>query len=82
MSLLSFCGKIAAGISILIILAFIGLIILAVICIGLGAYESYTNPHVQQDTALEYQQLQENISHAQEGIPGAVTNVTGKLNRT
>jgi len=77
MSLISFCGKIATGVSVLIVLAFIGLVVLAVILMGVGAYESYTNPHVQQDTAQEYTQLQSNISAGQAGISGAVANVTG-----
>ncbi|MGA2161309.1 MAG: hypothetical protein ABSG28_03790 [Methanoregula sp.] len=76
MSLVSFCGKVAAGVSVLIVLAVIGLVILAVILIGVGAYESATNPHITQQTAQEYQQLQENISHAQAGISGAVATVT------
>ena len=44
---------------------------------GVGAYESATNPHIAQDTAQEYAQVQQNISHAQAGISGAVGNVTG-----
>jgi len=78
MSLISFCGKVAAGVSVLIVLAFIGLVVLAVILIGIGAYKSATNPHITQQTAQEYQQVQENISHAQTAISGAVANVTGK----
>ncbi|MGA9204901.1 MAG: hypothetical protein WB277_05335 [Methanoregula sp.] len=58
-------------------LAVIGLLVLAVVLIGVGAYESATNPHITQQTAQEYQQLQENISHARAGISGAVGNVTG-----
>jgi len=42
-----------------------------------GAYESATNPHISQDTAQEYAQLQQNISNAQARISGAVNNVTG-----
>ena len=77
MSLLSFCGKVAVGVSCLIVIAFVILILLAVFCVGLGAVSSVTNPHVAQDTQQEYQQLQENISHAQVGISGAVQNITG-----
>ncbi len=77
MSLLSFCGKFAVWISVAIVLVFIALIALAVFCVGLGAVSSVTNPHVAQDTQQEYQQLQENISHAQVGISGAVQNITG-----
>ena len=77
--LTSFAGKVAVGVSIAIVLAFIALIALAVFCVGLGAVSSVTNPHVAQDTQQEYQQLQENISHAQVGISGAVQNITGGL---
>ena len=70
-------GLIAANISALIVLAFLCLVILAVILMGVGAYESATNPHIAQDTAQEYAQVQQNISHAQAGISGAVGNVTG-----
>ena len=49
-------GLIAANISALIVLAFLCLVILAVILMGVGAYESATNPHIAQDTAQEYAQ--------------------------
>ena len=77
MSLLSFCGKFAVWISVAIVLVFIALIALAVFCVGLGAVSSVTNPHATQDTKEQDQQLQENISHAQAGISGAVRNTTG-----
>jgi Na+-transporting methylmalonyl-CoA/oxaloacetate decarboxylase gamma subunit len=75
--LANFAGKVAVGASIAIVLVFIALIVLAVFCVGLGAVSSVTNPHAAQDTQQEYQQLQENISHGQAGISGAVRNTTG-----
>ena len=39
-------GLIAANISALIVLAFLCLVILAVILMGVGAYRSATNPHI------------------------------------
>ena len=44
MSLLSFCGKVAVGVSCLIVIAFVILILLAVFCVGLGAYASVHKP--------------------------------------
>jgi Na+-transporting methylmalonyl-CoA/oxaloacetate decarboxylase gamma subunit len=76
-SFIELMGLIAANISALIVLAFVCLVILAIILMGVGAYESATNPHIEQDTAQEYAQVQQNISHAQAGIAGAVGNVTG-----
>jgi len=76
-SFIELMGLIAANVSALIVLAFVCLVILAIILVGVGAYESATNPHISQDTAQEYAQLQQNISHAQAGISGAVGNVTG-----
>ena len=74
-------GLIAANISALIVLAFVCLMILAIILVGVGAYESATNPHISQVTAQEYTQLQQNISNAQAVISGAVANVTkGEIN--
>jgi hypothetical protein len=77
MDLTNFTGKVAIGVSVAIILAFIALIILAVFCVGLGAVSSATNSHAVQDTQQEYPKLQGNISHAQVGISLAVANVTG-----
>ena len=48
--LINFAGKVAIGVSIAIVLAFIALIALAVFCVGIGAVSSVTNPHVAQDT--------------------------------
>jgi hypothetical protein len=76
-SFIELMGLIAANISALIVLAFVCLVILAIILMGVGAYESATNPHIAQDTAQEYAPVQQNISHAQAGISGAVGNVTG-----
>ena len=76
--LFEYIGMIGFGISALIVLAFIGLVVLAVILIGVGAYELHTNPHISQDTAQEYARLQSNISNAQAGISGAMDNVTSR----
>ena len=51
MSLVSFCGKVAITVSILIVIAALVLGALLVVCVGIGAYESAANPHIQQDTA-------------------------------
>ena len=76
-SFIELMGLIAASIGALIVLAFVCLVIFAIILMGVGAYESATNPHIVQDTAQEYAQVQQNISHAQAGISVAVGNVTG-----
>jgi len=76
-SLVEIIGLIGIGVSGLVVLIAVGLLVLAVILMGVGAYESASNPHISQDTAQEYQQLQSNISQAQAGISSDVTNVTG-----
>ncbi|MGP7990780.1 hypothetical protein [Methanoregula sp.] len=78
MSLLSFCGKVAAGVSCLIVIAFVILILLAVFCVGLGAYASYTNQHAAQDAQQTYQNVSAKINIGVAGIHGAVSNITGK----
>ena len=76
-SLIELIGLIGVCVSALVVLAVVGLVILAIILMGVGAYESVTNPHISQDTAQEYAQLQQNISHAQAAFSVAVANVTG-----
>jgi predicted negative regulator of RcsB-dependent stress response len=76
-SLTELIGMIGIGVSALIVIIVVGLILLAVILIGIGAYESATNPHIANQTAQEYQQLEQNISAEQAAISGAVANVTG-----
>ena len=76
-SFIELMGLIAANISALIVLAFVCFVILASILMDNGCDEPATNPHIAQDTAQEYAQVQQNISHAQAGISGAVGNVTG-----
>jgi hypothetical protein len=61
MSLTSFCGKVAIAVSCLIVLIFVGLLILAGICLGIGAYESATNPNATHDMQQEYQNLSQQI---------------------
>ncbi len=76
-SLTEYIGLVGIGVSGLIVLIAVGLLVLAVILMGVGAYESATNPNIGNQTAQEYAQLQSNISNAQAGISGAVANVTG-----
>ncbi len=77
-SLVEIIGLIGISVSGLVVLVAVGLLILAVILMSVGAYESATNPHISQDTAQEYAQLQSNISAGQAGISGAMANVTGR----
>jgi predicted negative regulator of RcsB-dependent stress response len=77
-SLVELIGMIGIGVSTLIVIIVVGLILLAVILICVGAYEQATNPHIAQQSTQEYQNLENNISHAQAAISGAVANVTGK----
>jgi predicted negative regulator of RcsB-dependent stress response len=76
-SLTELIGMIGIGVSTIIVIIVMGLILLAVILIGIGAYESATNPHIANQTAQKYQQLDQNISAGQAAISGAVVNVTG-----
>ena len=76
-SIPEYIGLVGVGVSGIIVLLAVGLLVLAVILFGVGAYESATNPHIAQDTAQEYAQLQQNISNAQARISGTVANVTG-----
>jgi hypothetical protein len=62
MSLMQICGKIGAGVSVLVVLLFVALCLLAVACLIAGAYESMTNPNAANQTAQEYAALQQNIS--------------------
>ena len=73
MTLTNFCGRIAIGVSCLVVMFFVGLIILAGICLVMGAYESTTNPNAANQTAQEYQeaqhQIQTGVSHIQKAVP-------------
>jgi hypothetical protein len=62
MSLMQICGKIGAGVSVLVVLLFVALCLLVVACLIAGAYESMTNPNAANQTAQEYAALQQNIS--------------------
>ncbi|MGA7627507.1 MAG: hypothetical protein ACLQLR_01465 [Methanoregula sp.] len=77
MSLVSFCGKVAITVSILIVIAALVLGALLVVCVGIGAYESAANPHIQQDTARDYSNVTNQIARGTTGLSGAVRNITG-----
>jgi outer membrane lipoprotein-sorting protein len=62
MTLFETCGKIGAGVSVLVVLLFVALCLLVVACLIAGAYESVTNPNAANQTAQEYSALQQNIS--------------------
>ena len=72
MNVFETCGKLAAGVSVLVVLLAIGLVVLVIACMALGAYESVTNPQSSSQTAQEYQQLQQNISSDADQIHHAV----------
>ena len=62
-SLTEYIGLVGIGVSGLIVLIAVGLLVLAVILMGVGAYESATNPNIGNQTrsgictiAIEYQQ--------------------------
>jgi Na+-transporting methylmalonyl-CoA/oxaloacetate decarboxylase gamma subunit len=63
MNFIDMCGKVAILVSCAIVLIFVVLLILGAFCVGMGAYESATNPHAAQDTQTEYQNVSEQINH-------------------
>ena len=78
MSLVSFCGKVAITVSILIVIAAFVLGALLVVCVGIGAYESASKPpHHEQDTARDYSNVTTQIGRGTTGLSGAVQNITG-----
>jgi nucleoside recognition membrane protein YjiH len=76
-SIIDYFGLIAIGVSIVIILFFVGMIILAGVLTLWGGYDLSTNPHARQDTALEYQNATSQINNGIAGISSAVRNTTG-----
>ena len=70
MSLLSFCGKVAVGVSCLIVIAFVILILLAVFCVGLGAYACTQTNMPAQDAQQTYQNVSAKINIGVAGIHG------------
>ncbi|MFZ0675404.1 hypothetical protein [Methanoregula sp.] len=78
MSLLDFCGKVAISVSCLIVLVAVVLALLLGFCFLLGAYESATNSHVQQDTAQDLQNASAQINAGAADIAHAVPAVPGK----
>jgi hypothetical protein len=73
MTLILTCGKIAAMVSAMVVLVAVGLLVLMLFCMCLGAYESYTNPGISNQTAQEYANLSTQIStgagHIQNAVP-------------
>jgi hypothetical protein len=72
MNFIDMCGKVAILVSCAIVLIFVVLLILGAFCVGMGAYESATNPHAGQDTQQEYQNVSEQIGNASRAIQNAV----------
>jgi hypothetical protein len=76
-SIPEYIGLVGVGVSALVVLVAVGLLVLAVILIGVGGIESATNPHTAQDTARELQNATAQINNGAAGISLAVGNVTG-----
>lgn len=77
MTLISFCGKFALYFACAIILLVIVIGLLAIFCLGLGAYDSYSNPHALHDEQVEYRNASQDIGTGVVGLNRAVNNVTG-----
>ena len=77
MNLIETCGKIGAGVSVLVVLLFVALCLLVVACLIAGAYESVTNPNISSQTQQEYQSLEQNISTGAGQVSSAVPGGSG-----
>ena len=77
MTLISFCGKFALYFACAIILLVIAIGLLAIFCMGLGAYDSATNSHAISDEQNEYRNASQDIGAGVAGLNRAVNNVTG-----
>jgi hypothetical protein len=61
MTIPKLCGNIAITISCAIVLICVVLGLLAIFCLGMGAYESATNLHAAHDTQIAYENVSEQI---------------------
>ena len=71
-SLAEIIGLIGVSVSGLVVLVAVGLLVLAVILMGVGAYESATNPGIQNQTAQELQNASAQINTGAAHIANAV----------
>jgi Na+-transporting methylmalonyl-CoA/oxaloacetate decarboxylase gamma subunit len=72
MTFTNLCGRLAIWVSCAIVIICVVLGLLAIFCMGMGAYESATNPHAAQDTQVAYQNVSEQIGNASRAIQNAV----------
>jgi len=62
MNYIETCGKIAAGLSAMVVLVAIGMLVLMIACMCLGAYAQITNPDIGNQTQQEYTNLSQQIN--------------------
>jgi hypothetical protein len=55
------CGRLAIWVSCAIVIICVVLGLLAIFCLGMGLYESATNPNATHDMQQEYQNLSQQI---------------------
>jgi hypothetical protein len=78
MDLVNFAGRIAVAVSCMVVILVVGLLILAGICMAVGAVESATHPQSPVQVAQDYQNLSERIDAGAAGIAHAVPTMPGK----